>query len=155
LRPGSPKTNMNRHTVDLWVKITSIQRFLLQAMVNSCDVTVDSDPCIRVASFFDHEEIGSTSAQGANSSYQRFILERLSAGDVTSFHRAMPQSYLVSMNSVPSPLLQYQRGGPLYPQTCLVSVLSRALFSTNLYRYFIQDKVWLVCVASFLPHLFM
>lgn len=56
-----------------------------------------SDPCIRVASFFDHEEVGSTSAQGANSNFQRFILQRLCCGgDQEAFQRSMPNSYLVS-----------------------------------------------------------
>lgn len=72
---------------------------LLQAMVNTCsDESLNSDPNIRVASFFDHEEVGSTSAQGADSAFLRNILTRLSAGgSPTAFEEAMVKSYLVSI----------------------------------------------------------
>lgn len=77
----------------------------MQAMIStSSDDSLASEPNIRVASFFDHEEIGSTSAQGANSSFQKFMLQRLAedtaGGDSTAFLRAMPKSYLVRCRRV-------------------------------------------------------
>lgn len=49
---------------------------------------------------FDHEEVGSRSAQGAASPFLRTLLERLtlslSDGKPDAFHRAMAQSFLVS-----------------------------------------------------------
>ncbi|KAF6039023.1 DNPEP [Bugula neritina] len=80
----------------------------LQAMISFTDEDLASDPCIRVAGFFDHEEVGSTSAQGANSNFQRFILQRLCAGgeDETSFQRSMANSYMVSEDII---AVYYQR----------------------------------------------
>ncbi|XP_067929058.1 aspartyl aminopeptidase-like isoform X2 [Watersipora subatra] len=70
----------------------------LEAIISTCDNEIASEPCIRVASFFDHEEVGSASAQGASSSLQRFILERLSASseDPEAYHRCIPQSFVIS-----------------------------------------------------------
>ena len=45
----------------------------------SSDAALKDDVSIRLASCFDHEEIGSTSAQGANSSFLPSILRRLAA----------------------------------------------------------------------------
>ena len=42
------------------------------------NTTLDDDPCIRLVSCFDHEEIGSTSAQGAASNLLPAVVRRLS-----------------------------------------------------------------------------
>ncbi|KAL1901277.1 hypothetical protein Cpir12675_000510 [Ceratocystis pirilliformis] len=42
------------------------------------------DSCIRLATCFDHEEIGSTSAQGANSNFLPSVLRRLVASDIAA-----------------------------------------------------------------------
>lgn len=49
----------------------------------------------RVIVLYDHEEVGSRSAQGAASSFLRMCLERLS-GNLESFSRAMARSFFVS-----------------------------------------------------------
>ncbi len=52
-----------------------------------------------VAMFYDHEEIGSTSLQGANSSLLETWLERLvlaAGGDREAWHRACARSFLIS-----------------------------------------------------------
>ncbi|PKS10212.1 hypothetical protein jhhlp_001962 [Lomentospora prolificans] len=46
---------------------------------SASDKSLEDDHCIRLAACFDHEEIGSTSAQGANSSFLPSVLRRLAA----------------------------------------------------------------------------
>ncbi|XP_052803416.1 aspartyl aminopeptidase-like [Mya arenaria] len=67
-------------------------------LVNSCSNTsLDSDPTIRMISLFDNEEVGSQSAQGAGSSFQEYVLRRLSSGgSQTAFEEAIPKSYMIS-----------------------------------------------------------
>jgi aspartyl aminopeptidase len=45
---------------------------------------------------YDHEEVGSRSAQGAASDFLRSCLQRLSGGSAESFHRAVAKSFLIS-----------------------------------------------------------
>lgn len=49
-----------------------------------------------LAAFYDHEEIGSTSPQGADSSLLYEVLERISASSREDFYRALKRSYLIS-----------------------------------------------------------
>ncbi len=60
----------------------------------------DPHAATRVIALYDHEEVGSRSAQGAQSPYLRQVLERLtSAGgdrDVEAFARAVAHSFLIS-----------------------------------------------------------
>jgi aspartyl aminopeptidase len=51
---------------------------------SSSDEALDDDGCIRLAACFDHEEIGSTSAHGANSSFLPSVLRRLAAVGASS-----------------------------------------------------------------------
>lgn len=68
---------------------------------------LDSDATIRLAASFDHEEVGSTSAQGADSNLLPAILRRLSvlpadggaaqqADESTAFEQTLSRSFLVS-----------------------------------------------------------
>ncbi|EPY50371.1 aspartyl aminopeptidase Aap1 [Schizosaccharomyces cryophilus OY26] len=59
------------------------------------DKSLENDDCIRVVASFDHEEIGSVSAQGAESNLLLSVLERLS-GSTENFYRCMRTSFLVS-----------------------------------------------------------
>jgi aspartyl aminopeptidase len=58
----------------------------------------DEHPATRLIALYDHEEVGSRSAQGAQSPFLRQVLERLSAtaGGVEHFARAIAQSFLIS-----------------------------------------------------------
>ena len=46
--------------------------------------------------FYDHEEVGSRSAQGAASDFLRSCLQRLSGDSPEDYHRAVAQSFLIS-----------------------------------------------------------
>jgi aspartyl aminopeptidase len=69
----------------------------LQGLLNGLD-TLHEDSNVRMLALFDNEEVGSESAQGANSCYLEFLLRRISAGGESSvaFEESMPKSYLIS-----------------------------------------------------------
>lgn len=72
----------------------------LTALINS-EPTLADDECCRVITLFDHEEIGSTSGQGANSALPGYILKRILYGvdptaDTCALERAIPKSFCVS-----------------------------------------------------------
>ena len=66
--------------------------------------SLEKDPSIRLISLFDHEEIGSTSAQGAESNLLPSLLHRLSVlpgtegskVDATAYERSLSSSFLIS-----------------------------------------------------------
>ncbi len=64
----------------------------IQGLIESAGL--ENEECIRVASIYDHEEVGSESAQGAASAITEHILRRLS--DPASFELAMSRSFLIS-----------------------------------------------------------
>lgn len=55
--------------------------------------TLDNDPTIRLISLFDHEEIGSNSAQGADSNMLPVVLQRLSVLPGSNGSRSSDASY--------------------------------------------------------------
>ncbi|KAL5612747.1 uncharacterized protein BROUX77_002903 [Berkeleyomyces rouxiae] len=58
----------------------------IMGIINSSsdNEALQKDSCIRLATCFDHEEIGSTSAQGANSNFLPSVLRRLVASDIAN-----------------------------------------------------------------------
>lgn len=67
----------------------------LQALTESRS----KDPMTRVIAFYDHEEVGSESAQGAGSPFLKDVLERLTLDSPTpreTFFRAMANSFFIS-----------------------------------------------------------
>jgi len=67
----------------------------VEALVD--DTKLAEDTNCRMIMLFDNEEVGSSSAQGAASSLQEYVLRRLCAGtSPTSFEEAIPKSMMVS-----------------------------------------------------------
>ena len=66
----------------------------IKSIIESCDSSLAQDPCIRMSSIYDHEEVGSDSAQGAGSALTEHILRRLSSP--TTFEIAMAKSFMIS-----------------------------------------------------------
>lgn len=73
-------------------------------MIRSMDTLKDDSSC-RVVALFDNEEVGSTTAHGADSNLLEISLRRIVASGIaaangkascTSFMEAMPKSYLIS-----------------------------------------------------------
>lgn len=60
-------------------------------------VSLDTDDTIKVLSLYDHEEIGSSSAQGAESSLTEYLLRRLAVGgSAVAFEESVSKSFLIS-----------------------------------------------------------
>jgi len=77
---------------------------LIRSVSDANSSSLDSDPSVRMIACFDHEEIGSTSAHGADSNLLPAVLRRLSVlgGDDASpeaaaaFEQTLSRSFLVS-----------------------------------------------------------
>ena len=70
----------------------------LLALIESCNDSLNNDPNIRMITFFDNEEVGSASAQGAGSSITEYVMRRLAHDrkNLNAFEECIPKSYMIS-----------------------------------------------------------
>lgn len=73
----------------------------LQALALAADTEIEEEEGIRLMASFDHEEIGSSSAQGADSNFLPNVLERLSSlkADGTDDSNPLPRSYILETSA--------------------------------------------------------
>lgn len=114
------------------------------SLINSVSSSsaLDDERCIRLISLFDHEEIGSTTAQGADSNLLPSIIRRLSVighgseGTETAYEQTLATSFLISADMAhsvnPNYASKYENDHkPEMNKGTVIKINANARYATN------------------------